>query len=78
MTNTNMVEACTTYGTCLLLALQNIDWMVVGGVVLLIARLCKDVPDAYDAIVERVNRNKKVKRTKRVKGNRQKARRASR
>lgn len=34
--------------------LPDIDWATVGAVVLLVARLCKDVPDAYDAIVERI------------------------
>lgn len=62
-----LVSACTSYGTCALIYLQGIDWATVGAIVLLIARLVKDVPDAYDAIMQR--RKPKRKQTKRKKSN---------
>jgi len=55
----NVVEACTSYSVCgLLMTIQEIDWMTLGAIVLLVARLVKDVPDAYDAIVDRINKRR--------------------
>ena len=67
-----IVSACTSYGTCALIYLQDVDWATVGAIVLLIARLVKDVPDAYDAIMQRKRpKRKQTKRKKRnVKSNR--------
>ena len=60
-----IVSACTSYGTCALIYLHSVDWATVGAVVLLVARLAKDVPDAYDAIMAR--RKSKKKQTKKRK-----------
>lgn len=61
--NTNAVEACTSYIACsLVMHIQEINWATVGAVVLLVARLCKDVPDAYDAIKSRLKKKKKTQR----------------
>lgn len=57
--NHNGIEACTSYMACgLALHIQNIDWATVGAVVLLIARLVKDVPDAYDSLRARLAKRK--------------------
>lgn len=63
--NTNGFEACTSYMTCgMILHIQEINWTTVGAVVLLIARLVKDVPNAYDAIRSRIEKNKQNKENK--------------
>lgn len=63
---TNLDQACsavTSYMTCsILLHLQAIDWATAGAVLLLVARLVKDVPDAYDAIKKRLKQNKKKRK----------------
>jgi len=52
--NTQTLEVCTSYSVCgVLLHIQDINWTTVGAVILLLARLIKDVPDAYDAIAKR-------------------------
>lgn len=57
--NTNFFESCVSYTTCgIALGIQDIDWMTVGAVVLLIARLVTDIPAAYDSIRDRIKRNK--------------------
>lgn len=67
-----IISACTSYGTCALIYLHSVDWATVGAVVLLIARLAKDVPDAYDALMARRKPKKKPKKRKKrnVKSNR--------
>ena len=51
-----------SYSTCgLVLAIEDIDWMTVGAVILLIARLVKDIPEAYDSVKERIMRYKENK-----------------
>jgi hypothetical protein len=61
--NENVIAACTSYTTCAILStIHEINWTTVGAVVLLVARLCKDVPDAYDSIVTRIRKYKKDKR----------------
>lgn len=48
-----------SYSTCgVVLAIEEIDWMTVGAVILLVARLVKDLPDAYDSVKERIARYK--------------------
>ena len=52
-------ESCLSYATCgLIFNIQSIDWVTVGGIVLLIARLAVDVPNAYDSIKNRLNKRK--------------------
>lgn len=65
--NENVIAACTTYTTCALVpsivsTIHDIEWTTVGAIVLLVARLCKDVPDAYDSIMSRIKKNKKNKK----------------
>lgn len=59
----NLVDVCTSYGACgLLMSLHEIEWTAVGAVILLLARLVKDVPEAYYAvksILEKRNKKKK-------------------
>lgn len=74
MSNHDVLDACTGYGACILLYLQDVNWTVVGATLLLVARLVKDVPDAYDAIASRVRRPKK-KQTKRKGAKRGKSKR---
>ena len=51
-----------SYSTCgIVLAIEDIDWMAVGAVILLIARLVKDIPEAYDSVKERIMRYKENK-----------------
>ena len=40
------------------LHLQDINWATVGAVVLLIARLIKDIPDAYDSVRLRIKKRR--------------------
>lgn len=52
-------DACTSYSVCgVLITVQDINWATVGAVVLLIARLIKDVPDAYDSMMKRIRKRK--------------------
>ena len=58
----NLIDSCMSYSTCgLVLAIEDIDWMTVGAVILLIARLVKDIPEAYDSVKERIMRYKENK-----------------
>lgn len=51
-----------SYSTCgIVLAIEDIDWMAVGAVILLIARLVKDIPEAYDSVKERIKLYKENK-----------------
>jgi hypothetical protein len=43
---------------------QDINWATIGAVILLIARLVKDVPDAYDAVMKRLEERKKKRKEK--------------
>ena len=57
------IAACTSYSTCgILMTLQEINWATVGAVVLLCARLAKDVPDAYDSVIKRLADRKERKK----------------
>lgn len=60
MTN-HTLDACTSYLACTIAYTKDIDWATVGAVILLIARLVKDVPEAYDAIRARIKKNKNDK-----------------
>lgn len=52
-------DSCLSYATCgIAFHIQSIDWVAVGGVVLLIARLAVDVPNAYDSIKKRLKKTK--------------------
>lgn len=58
----NLIDSCMSYSTCgIVLAIEDIDWMTVGAVILLIARLVKDIPEAYDSVKERIMRYKENK-----------------
>lgn len=58
----NLAESCTTYMTCgLWLHLSELNWGAVGATILLIARLVKDVPEAYHAIKKHFAKNKRKK-----------------
>ena len=58
----NLIDPCMSYSTCgIVLAIQDVDWMAVGAVILLIARLLKDIPDAYDSVKERIKLYKESK-----------------
>lgn len=67
---TNVIDGGQSYLASGLAYFSDIDWLTVGAVVLLAARLAKDVPDAYDAISARFKKKKKKKGKKRVKGKR--------
>jgi len=55
----NLLDSCMSYSTCgIVLAIEEIDWMTVGAVVLLVARLVKDLPDSYDSVKGRIARYK--------------------
>jgi len=60
MTN-NLTDSCTTYLACLVGMTKDLDWMTVGAVVLLVARLIKDVPDAFTALIEMYKKYKENK-----------------
>lgn len=57
----NSLEACTSYLACTIAYAKDIDWATAGAVILLVARLIKDVPEAYDAIRARIKKNKNDK-----------------
>lgn len=59
--SSNLTDSCTTYLACLVGMTKDIDWMTVGAVVLLIARLIKDVPDALVALSEMYKKYKEKK-----------------
>ena len=62
--NTNFFESCVSYTTCgIALGIQDINWMTVGAIVLLVARLITDIPEAYDSIHKRIRRTKQDKDT---------------
>lgn len=50
-----ITDSCTTYLACAVAMHADIatslDWAKVGAVVLLVARLIKDIPDAIDTVV---------------------------
>lgn len=63
--SSHLAEVCTSYSVCgILMSVQEIDWMTVGAFVLLLARLVKDVPDAYDAVRNRLIERKETKHDK--------------
>lgn len=46
----NFSSAAQSYATVGMGFVSELDWMAIGAMILLIARLCKDVPDAVAAI----------------------------
>lgn len=66
----NIADACTSYMTCGILVSSDINWGAVGAGILLVARLMKDIPDAYDAIRKRIKKRNKKKKKKNVKSKR--------
>ena len=61
----NLTDSCTTYLACLVGMTKDIDWMTVGAIVLLVARLIKDVPDAYAELHKLYRKRKKRKKLQR-------------
>lgn len=50
-------DTIMTYVLAGLAMLTNVNWMTVGGIVLLICRLIQDVPPAYNKLKEILSKN---------------------
>lgn len=58
----NVAESCTSYMACGLGYLSELNWGAIGATILLVARLVKDVPEAYAAIKKYLSQRKKRKK----------------
>lgn len=67
-TREDIASACTSYATSAVGFTSHIDLIAIGSGILLLARLVKDVPEAFKVIRNHFKKQKKVKRN--VKGKR--------
>jgi hypothetical protein len=66
MLDNTSVGACTSYAACgfafYIPSFEDIHFTTMGAIILLIARLIKDVPDAYDSVMKRIADRKERKK----------------